>query len=447
MKPAFFYPLAPLLGFAWAWWAPSRPAGPSAFPGQHPPKPPPLPTRLLPPLAAEADGKAALQQWAAHDPAGLCQWLIERGEPPDDEVLVTLFKTWAKQDPDEAFAALLDLPGDFRAKGSVLWGTLNAVLDSPEGLLAAWRWIPLVEEQFNSFIWGDPAWIDLENPREQAELLAQASGKSYSTSLVTGFSRTWAERDLTAAREWVQGLRPELRFAATSGIIEAWSKQDRQGVLEYLATTASTTEMFYAYIPLRKLAETDPEAALVWQEENLGAIDDNATRQIFWNWKTQTGSAAESLDYILQVEDSVLRLGYLGKWTQVADGESVVRAFQSLPANERQVLLGDSNYYLFSEGEGAAAWRAFLADPAQTDVYPGVAASTARSFAYKDPAEALNWAHSLPERLRESSVASVIDVWKSKDPAAAAQAAETLPAGPAKEAALKQLRPERSPFE
>lgn len=446
MKSVFFYPLAPLLGFALAFLTSSRPVGSPATAHQPPPKPASL-ARSLPALAADADAQAALRQWAEHDPAGLCQWLIERGVPPDDEVLVPLFTTWVKQDIDAAFTAAFNLPGDFQREESVLWQMLNAALDSPDGLAAVWRWIPLVEEQISGFGGGSDTWIDLDDPRPQAELLAASSGKLYSNALVTQFSRAWAARDRAAVMEWMQTLRPELRSAAAGGLIDAWTEQDTQGALDYLATTAGTAERFYTFKPLIKWAETDPRGALEWLEENLGIADGNATRNIFSRWRAQFRSSSEVLEYIFNVEDPVLRHQYFGAWSEITDSSSLVQALQSLPPGaERAELIKQSSNH-GHPGMDMTPWRDFLADPAHSDIPPQVASIAAMSYAYGQPDAALAWAMSLPERLREQSVEYVIDTWKRRDPVAAAQAVEALPVGPVKDTALRQLQPKRNPFE
>lgn len=446
MKSVFFYPLAPLLGFALAFLTPSRPVGSPATGHQPPPKPASL-ARPLPALAADADAQAALRQWAEHDPSGLCQWLIERGVPPYDEALVSLFTTWVKQDIDAAFTAAFNLPGDFQREKSVLWKMLNAARDSPDGLAAAWRWIPLVEEQVSVFGGGSDTWIDLGDPRPQAELLAASSGKLYSGALVNQFAKAWATQDRAAVMEWMQTLRPELRSAAAGGLIDAWTDQDVQGALDYLATTAGTGERFYVFKPLIQLASTDPQGALEWQEENLGISNDNATRNIFSRWKSQSGSWKEALEYILNVEDPTLRHDYFGSWAHNADTPTLVQTLQSLqPGAERTALFKKTALHA-GPGEDMSLWRSFLADPAQSDVPAEVASIAAMSYAYQDPLVALNWSMALPERLRGQSIDAVIDVWKRRDPVAAAQAVEALPAGPVKDAALRQLQPKRNPFE
>jgi hypothetical protein len=394
-------------------------------------------------FSLEGDWRPQAEAWAERDPAGFCQWLVERGIPPGEEVLMVLFKAWIRQDVDAAFTAAFNLPGDFQRENPLLGMMCGWALAGPGGLKAVLKWIPQAEEQMGG--WASPGFeiIQCNPPAETAAILAEmASPMKYSGTLTEHFAAFWAEKDLTAAIAWMRSLKPCLRTVAMRGIMETWAKQNPNASLDYLASEATSAERQMAYVPLGLLAKTNPKAALDWLENNIGVVDSNSLTQIFSAWNKQ--AAASARDYAFAIEDPALRRHALEAWGNTAKVTDFLEALDHIPAgpDRKTLLLGISQKYSSDPAQNEAI-RHLVADPANTDITPAMASSVSAQFAYQEPQAALEWATTLPESLQAESAEVVMRVWKDK--VAAAQAVEKLPEGPVKKAAQEALKASLNP--
>lgn len=398
-------------------------------------------------FSVEGDWRPQAQAWAERNPAEFYQWLVERGIPPGEEVLMVLFNAWSRQDVDAAFTAAFNLPGDFQ-RDEVLDDVMAWALAAPGGLQAALKWIPQVEEQLSVWVPPGEEWMKSGPPQEITGVLAGLpKGEGFSDNLMAQFAAYWAKQDLPAVMAWLHGLGPAQKASAFRGLMKTWAKTDPRAALRYLEVEATSQERSNAYQPLAELAKTDPRAALDWWENNIGVADSNSLRQIFSQWNE--GAAIEARDYALAIEDPALRRHTLEAWGETAKAAELFQALDQVPAgpDRRTLLRGLTQKYPVDQA-GNETIRHLVADPGNSDVTPAMAASVSRYFAYDEPQAALNWTATLPAALQEESARAVVRVWT--DQVAAAQAVENLPDGPMKAAALEAIKaglmPNADPF-
>lgn len=432
------------VGFLSARWIPG-PASPSSVPSPSSSTAessgkPPLPEKPARSLDLTGDWKSSAEAWAQEDPAAFRDWLVERGEPPGDEVLKALFLEWVKHDLDAAFEGALNLPSDFKQEGYILTDLLNEALKAPAGLAAVLKWAPLVEDQIRS--WGSPGeeWLKNTQPEALAAQLKNCKLCSYSASLVTQLGKHWALSDFSAALQWMNCLGPDFHRAGVEGIMATWTEKDPRAALAFLANEASSEERRIAFFPLGKLAETDPRAAMDWWEENVGVTGSNSIGVIFEKWCAS--NPEEALDYALGMEDPTLRKQTLQEWGASSTLAQVLEAVDaSTDPETRTLLLKGQTSDPWSHPESQEALRDLIKNQTYPEITPEMASTLTIPIIGEDhdPAKAFAWAISLPEDFQGPSVYEVITLWMQKDKIAATQAVQNLPEGPSKTAALSIL--------
>lgn len=390
----------------------------------------------------QADWQSAAKAWMKGDPAGFYQWLIQRGIPPDDEMLMDLFSEWVKKDVDAAFTAALSLPPDFQNRHEVpglMDSMLREALDQPGGLRACWKWIPQAIDGRDGFIYPSSAWLKSAPPEEWAAFLKSNTRNSiYESSLSSLLGAYWAGTDREAAMVWMRSLPPMLRQGAFSGIMEIWSKQDPAAALSYLATNATADERESAHVALATMAQKDPAAALEWWEKNLGVSLNGSLDEIYAVWCD--GKSAQALEYSRGINDPGLRHQCLTVWGQVASAREVLAALEELPRGPDRLVLLDafsSNGDNWEKNSTADIRRLLSLEPPETISYE-LTKNISIAYTRQDPAAAFRWAGTLPENRQTESLSWILRGWT--DEVAAAQAVDQLRESAFKTAAQKALQ-------
>lgn len=426
------------LGFVAARWLPASAGDPVKKPAPAAPRVTFTPAKPARGLSMEGDWKPAADAWAKEDPAGFYEWLVARGTPPEEGVLHALFSEWVKRDPDAAFEAAFNLPGDYGREHELLMDVLNHSLGGIAGLKTAIKWAPFVDEQTKVWSSPPPGWMKDMPVEEIKALLAENGGPtgSYVSMLAGFFAKDLAKTDLPAALDWMRTL-DHGRRGVFSGIMETWAETDPKSALKYLAEEGRSSEQWDAHAPLAKLAETDPRAAMDWWEQYRGVPDPNCVRKIFQPWCDR--NPVEARDYAMSIEDPALRRHCVSAWVAKAKTADVMEAYRSTEDSATREALVTSLTQVGRGGSDDKDLRDLVAGGSLPEVTPAMAASISRNMAQDTPAEALQWTATLPERLQSAGMVAVMARWKDK--VAAAQAVENLPDGPAREAARKALAP------
>jgi hypothetical protein len=374
----------------------------------------------------------AAKDWAATDPAGLQCWLCERDTPLAKGELWHLFEGWLQQDPDAAFAAAMNLPGDFDRE-ELLPRMLGKMLESPAGLDTVLKWLPRLEAQVTGFTHPSDKWLKGANLAEMAtKLEAYPGGSSYFGAMVRILAKTWLKQDFNAAFAWSQGLPPGLRGSAMGSALETWTERSPAQVLEFLATKGTSEDRWSAHAPLRKLAETDPKAALEWWEANRGIPDPNCVRQIFEKW--QTKSPEEAAQFARSIEDPTLRMHCLDSWAQATTLKTGLEqlAYLKDPKDHATVLKNLASNASYGNDADRALFSPLLEEPEKWGITPAVARTYTSGMNFKNKAQ-LEWATTLPESIRTGALEGILTGWK--DPVLAAKCISELPEGPSKQQA------------
>lgn len=396
------------------------------------------PSAAAPGYSLEGDWRTSVKDWAAKDPAAFHQWLIERGTPPDPEVLRVLFREWAGQDVDAAFTAAFNLPVDFKREDQMLDAMLAQVMKQPGGLETALKWIPSVEKQTSGWSQLYQEWMETGPPEQIASLLAaQAGGSGFPGSLIHEFAKYRATQDHAAAMAWMNTLNPRQRSNAFKGIMDVWSKTDPRAAMNFLASDQATSEdRFHAHLPMAELAKTDPKAALDWWEGNLGVINYHSLESVYKIWGKL--APAEAMSYAQAIEDPYLRrqsLEVVGRSVDISD--TLLAISRQDPGPDRRALLTAASSSLSKDPGAIATIRGFVADPANNDISAEMVDRVSTTYALADPKAALDWAASLPESRRDLGVKAILGYWRDK--ATATRAVEKLPSSPGRDAALRAL--------
>ncbi|MES2709439.1 MAG: hypothetical protein V4726_22765 [Verrucomicrobiota bacterium] len=402
--------------------------------------PPPAPVASPQPKAgagAPPTWQSAANAWAAADPAGFHRWLLKRGITPGGDVLEVLFTQWVKQDPDAAFEAAFNLPGDFQ-RHAALTHAMFHVLERPGGLAMALKWNATADEQMES--WGFPedrAWMSSLPPDRIAALLGKGTeGRGfYPGSMAGAFAGFWAEKDLSAAVAWTRSLPAGLRAESMGGIMKSWASKDPAGLLQHLATDAGSLERSFASQALTALAKTDPKAAMDWWETHLGTVKGGALKAVFGPWCKADSQAAR--EYALSVDDPTLRRSCLAAWGGSAKPEELLRAAREITggADKTTLMRALVGARPNREVESYVRDAVVQGSPGMT---PADAALVSRRYANRQPADAFSWVAGIPEKFQSGSLWHVFDAWDDKT--AASQAVEQLPESSFKTKAREALR-------
>lgn len=424
-----------------------------AVPVPHPPASPALVHPGSPADAGQAfdlngPWQPAAEARAKADPRGFLDWLVAHRSPPHwdassrQEVLKVLFLIWVEKDPDEAFSAALDLPGDFASRGwfgecYLLTHMLNHLLDRPGGLVPALRWLAVLDNQAD----GSPrarGWLTSAPPSEIAAHLKHwlPARQEFPSAMIRLFSLHWSGQDAEAAYFWAQSLPPASRRDAMAGWMEARANTDPLALLQYLGT-APSGENYLASYPLRQLAQTEPRQAVEWCAEYwTGSLQHPIHRDLLGRWNRVDGKAAFA--WCLEIPSPGLRRKALEDWSFSSSGADILAQLQSLPAAspERRLLLASA----IGRTTDEATWdqlQQLIADPSSAEVTLGIVETMMETATSRDVAKALAYAWTLPETYRRAAVETVVG--NGTGPGLT-EAIRQIPEGDLKEAALAALK-------
>lgn len=323
-------------------------------------------------------------------------------------------------------------------------------------------------------------------PRDEgnaALLLALPEGRARD-ALTRQYATSWVEEDIVAARAWMKGLpdatqveimesfverggiqyntSPEIRAAAA-----AWVQQE--------ADPAARARLGPALVEW--MAKEDPSAALAWASENLSAAPlavatGKVVSQLFASNPDQAREIVAGLPpgNLRHRAAADVALAWSGKepaaaidwWLSQVDPAEAARSSGLSTAGR----LGENWFRADPD-----TLRARLADPALPPLLGSLAQPALRQWAENEPAANLDWAASLPDDRRESVVGTlyrewayedapaagaafvsrqdtappasagpIASVWYRTDPEGSVRWTAALPPGPAREAALKNLK-------
>jgi|GEM_PF-835333 len=386
-------------------WFSTRKTAPSPAQTTAPVAPAPAPA------PKEASASAARPSEAASDPvtdfrAALIEAQALRDPALHSREFGRILRSWIERDPDAALAFLRQLPVSSRDYTQGVMIALQAIAPKdPERALSLARKLAVTREQLAiySALFAQFAQQNLQSP---AQRIAQVPTGLARENAVRAVTDAWVRTDLSGALAWAQSLSdaPDRAAAVEVVLAEMATKDPLQAIDLAQKSLTGPAQERTVFNALQRLTETDPRGAA-----GLVKLLPPGEMQTFAAVDVARALAGQNAEEALA-------------WTKTLSGDSA-RALATKRALE-----------VWAANDLSAASRY------ATTLPPGreqneAAAVLAVPLTAADPQKALTWAESLPAaELRPVVLASVVDTWAQRDPAAASRWAAAQP--PNKLAAL-----------
>ncbi|MED5418743.1 MAG: hypothetical protein VYA27_08570 [Verrucomicrobiota bacterium] len=281
-------------------------------------------------------------------------------------------------------------------------------------------------------------------------ILAMPHGPRRREALHRRASR-WGRSDPTAALRWSESLTGRDRFSTMEDILRHWSEEDPASAADYVAQLPGSEHSLHLLRDLsHRWAETDRSAALEWSM----ALDDPALRMralrgVASSWAEHdpaeaaafTTDSLESPDERRHVLEAVAR-----RWAERDLQEALEWARDLEPGDQqratRAVLRTVAEH---NPSEAATLYHEIANDlPAAGPInreYRHMAQEVASVWSSSSPAEAAQWALTLPERgaIRRGAVGDVTEQWMRIDSMAAGEWVKSLPPGNTRDGASERV--------
>ena len=261
----------------------------------------------------------------------------------------------------------------------------------------------------------------------------------------------WGRSNPEAALRWTESLTGRDRFEAMENILREWSDRDPGAAVAYASQLPGSERTMHLVHDLsRRWAEEDRPAALEWSAAlNDPALRARALRGALSSWAED--DPAEAANYTLteltdrNVRHHVLE-GVARRWAE-RDLEQALQWARQLPKNDfsratRSVLRSIAEH----DPHSAAAMFQQIADdlPAAGPIgreYRHMAEEVASIWSSSNPAEAAEWALTLPERgsIRHGAIGDVAERWMRLDGTAAREWINGLPADRNRDGATERV--------
>ncbi|MDB6071391.1 MAG: hypothetical protein JWL81_2562 [Verrucomicrobiales bacterium] len=385
--------------------------------------------------------------WAEKDPAGMWKWLQEGGREKLYGVDPTyhIFASWFRLDPEAAMANMraAGSPSNaFAAKG-ILTNLTTTDSSVREKLLT---YLDEIVE----------AWtlrLDFSiKPAERATVLADLPEGKARTTLTLELGKFWIEKDWRSATAWAATLPEPLRTKTMTRMAEsAFGSTPKRVVASDPLPSHSEAECFAwagkwisseatpeiknrmgtAFV--RKLAETDPSAALEWAQANLSAQPLTvAMGTILKEKAAKDPAAARQLVEALPPGARKNRVAF-----EVTGEPSTESASWLLKVAGTEANLEWLGYASDWSHRNPAAYRAFLEAEAGSKLPSGLAEGGLRNLAAIDGLGTMEWA---VRTQPPDSVRNVLFHWAGLEPSAAIDWVLQRPPGAERNEAMEYVR-------
>jgi hypothetical protein len=220
-------------------------------------------------------------------------------------------------------------------------------------------------------------------------------GGSFPFNVVKSVISSWAEKDFTAAKAWVEELPP--------------GTNRRQSAMGDLAFA---------------LAQKDPAAALSLARSLPGDDGQRFLIGALYGWSLKDADAA--IAYAVQLPDLGFTLAYMFGRIASKDPVKAINLLEQIPSenDQNQALKRIGNAWAESDPKAALDWANQQTDPkVKSEILKGVI----DGMAQKDPNRALELAQSLPANEREGRINYILGILSESDPEGAVGYAMNLP--------------------
>jgi hypothetical protein len=381
-----------------------------------------------PDRAAALDGVDA--GWALIDPQAALDWAAAL-PATDSAVLRETLIDASWQDPKLA-AQYLDKLTAASDRNAGISAIAKAMSQTDPASALAWLDQVAVGATYGNALKGIFASLAQHDPATGANLLANLTTQVDRNAAIAQLARSWSGTDPLAALSWVQTLPDSdgaARDAALNSIVASLSKSDLADAFALVQNSNDPTLLIRVAPTLATaMAQLDPQAALDWTNTlPNGPAKDLALSNVLVSlsqsdfptaWSDATAlpggsgrdGAMGSLVSSLAKQDPAQAATLLPEFDTVA---ASLGATQAVAAN-----------WVKQDPRAVSVWINTLPAGSQRDtaVVPMITAQTTQ-----DPATALAWATTIVDgQIRNQQILTIIKKWGNINPAAAANAVQSL---------------------
>jgi len=368
-------------------------------------------------------------RWAQVDPQGMLAFAKQNKGMMSYGLYNTVFAALAKQDPQAAYAAALELDTQ-RAQQSAMQAVVNTIAETnPQ------RAIEIAEEYYGNDSSGRGRWLyqsiyrnwaqkDGEAARQSALNLEDGSVK---TAALSGAMQEWMANDPGEALAWLDSLPMDSAvYGSRKQVFQNFLNQDFEVAKDYIDSVENP-------LARRQIMESLQFYNMGWQksyeeiEEVFDWIGTVATGQVFDSRVSNIiGAMADNdpnraMDFVLNMRAGNARMNALSAIGGKLAEKDPMLAFafvDSLPyEDEKRRALGNMSWRLTQQGAESAS--VMVSDHADPLVQRQLAANISREWSNYDIDAARIWSESLTDdQARKSALRSVLNNWIESDPAA-----------------------------
>lgn len=354
---------------------------------------------------------------------------------------ITVYSTWARNNPSEASAHVMSLPDGMKRNQALSFIARGYTESDPQGALAWAKSIPRASESQN-LVRAVISGLAERDP-QSALVMAQQESPREQRGLLSSIAQNWMSSDPDSAVAWIKTLPDDAtrqQCISSSSYYAAWGGPgENLTQLMALLPKGKTRSDTLKQIS-RNLGWSDPEASLTWaktlSQEDQDVVISGLSASLASEDPKKAAALAAALPPTAASVNALTTVA--SQWAYKNPEEAIAWAATLETEKARQDATAAAlTQWANSDPEKAASASASLADE---NARRAAREKIAATWAQKSPAEAERWATALPEADRYSALASVWNASAKDDPAkAAASLAANLPAASAIDSANTSL--------
>ena len=334
------------------------------------------------------------QESALDDPVAAWNDAVATHGPQPDatgrEALWRIAQRWADSDPRAAVAAVAALPHSTQR-----WSWLSTLVKhwARLDLAAASTWaeaLPPTPERASML--ASVAGVIAEDAPLEAMAFAEALTGNARRQAIGAALDAWAEHDPSAAMAALDEVGDHAtRSVWQHQIAGRWASQDAHATWEWvLAQPPSSARVRLLWIPLGRIAQTDPLEAVALAESLRGRERGEAVMMALGTWASNDARAAANWAARAESVDPSGRDDHLRHVLVIWARDDPLAALA------------------WVEASNLSSWRAVSA--------------VAGQYANRNPRQAMNWVLSQPVGIQRQVIADVVRAWARDAPQAASRA-------------------------
>jgi hypothetical protein len=341
---------------------------------------------------------------------------------PVNELAAALFEDWPKRDPDAAIAALSETNNSgvlHYWRFDVAYTLIEKDIERALRLMSEWH---ADDVGFGTRGIAAVAKWTRADPRHAAEFMLEQPDSYSFRSAMEIMGQEWSKIDPAAALTFATAKPGELSALLATSALKTWAERNLSEAADWLVNADDRTRAHLSPAFVQVWAKQDAASALTWCEENLtGSGLAQAVGGVVAGASEKNVSAAAAL--VVGMDPSPARTqaaaAVAHKWFpelssgQVVTPEAVAWLARLDPDSVNRVLNRISWTWGTSDPRSMAA---FLASSSSDQIPPHAYTVAARELARRNPTDALAWASQLPEAQAMNAGGIAFAEWRGSQP-------------------------------